>query len=464
MTTNDSPTPPGTGPGSAAPGPVGAPPSPPGAPGEEFFDRIRAFGAFRPDQDRWAAGVCAGLARRWGLDPLLMRGLFVAFGIVTGIGVGVYGLLWLFMPQQDGRIHAQQVLRGEVTAGFVGSVLFVLSGLPLHNGIWGNSGTSFGGLTFLALLGFGIWWLVTRRGHGSGRPAGTPGDSATDYGTAGYGSPEYGTPGAPARPGGPETETGGYPSAAPPAVPGTAGGPGYGYGPASGSATTVLVAQPRPVDPTAPSHALTLTTVGLATLAATLVIGWDRFIGDVPGSAAAVAAAVALAVIALGVVLAGLVGRRSGGLAPIAILVALVAGLSAASHDALTSTNVRAAWTPTTQAAATQGYSIGSGRAVLDLTSPQLVAGLKPGDTPVTIPAEIGAGELVVIVPRGVGTEVDASVGLGSIDDKVDGHGQRGGPGMSETITSGTNPVLVIQAKVGFGQIQVVNEGTEVAR
>ncbi|HEX2809317.1 MAG TPA: PspC domain-containing protein, partial [Kineosporiaceae bacterium] len=76
MNTESSVPPSGGTPGETPPGaPAGGPSLPPGA---EFFDRIRGLGVVRPDEGRWAAGVCAGLGRRWGLDPLLVRGLFVA--------------------------------------------------------------------------------------------------------------------------------------------------------------------------------------------------------------------------------------------------------------------------------------------------------------------------------------------------------------------------------------------------
>ena len=168
MNTQESRPPSGPG-ADAAPGGAGRP----GEPAAEFFDRIRAFGVARPDEHRWAAGVCAGLARRWGLDPLLVRGLFVVGGIVTGIGLGVYGLLWLFLPHPDGRIHAQEVLQGRVTAGFVGAVLVTLGNISTGSqrlGVvdsgpwfWQPLGTN---LVSLAVVGGVVWWFLAHRDRG----------------------------------------------------------------------------------------------------------------------------------------------------------------------------------------------------------------------------------------------------------------------------------------------------------
>ncbi len=52
------------------------------------------------DPDRaLVAGVCAGIARRLGIDPALVRVGAVVLTIVTGgIAALVYGLLWVIMP------------------------------------------------------------------------------------------------------------------------------------------------------------------------------------------------------------------------------------------------------------------------------------------------------------------------------------------------------------------------------
>ena len=53
----------------------------------------------RPRNDKWIAGVCSGLARRFGLPTGLVRLAFVIFGLV-GAGEIAYILLWILMPKE----------------------------------------------------------------------------------------------------------------------------------------------------------------------------------------------------------------------------------------------------------------------------------------------------------------------------------------------------------------------------
>lgn len=55
----------------------------------------------RSRTDRVIGGVCGGLAEYLALDPLLVRILFIIFGIMTGMGVLAYILLWLLVPAED---------------------------------------------------------------------------------------------------------------------------------------------------------------------------------------------------------------------------------------------------------------------------------------------------------------------------------------------------------------------------
>jgi phage shock protein C len=53
----------------------------------------------RPLDDRMVAGVCSGLARYFGVDPVLVRIGFAVLALVTwGVALIAYPLLWVIMP------------------------------------------------------------------------------------------------------------------------------------------------------------------------------------------------------------------------------------------------------------------------------------------------------------------------------------------------------------------------------
>jgi len=52
----------------------------------------------RPRQGRWIAGVCAGIADRFGLSRTLVRALFVASLVLPGTQVVIYVALWILIP------------------------------------------------------------------------------------------------------------------------------------------------------------------------------------------------------------------------------------------------------------------------------------------------------------------------------------------------------------------------------
>jgi signal transduction histidine kinase len=56
----------------------------------------------RDTEHRMLGGVCAGLARHIGIDPLIVRVAFVAAATAGGVGVAIYLLAWVFLPAGDG--------------------------------------------------------------------------------------------------------------------------------------------------------------------------------------------------------------------------------------------------------------------------------------------------------------------------------------------------------------------------
>jgi phage shock protein PspC (stress-responsive transcriptional regulator) len=55
----------------------------------------------RPDDDRWVAGVCSGLARKFGLSSNVMRLIFVVSCLLPGPQFLVYLMLWLIIPSES---------------------------------------------------------------------------------------------------------------------------------------------------------------------------------------------------------------------------------------------------------------------------------------------------------------------------------------------------------------------------
>ena len=54
----------------------------------------------RPRNDRRIAGVCAGLARRFGMRSGTVRVLFVLSCLLPGPQVLIYLVLWAMMPNE----------------------------------------------------------------------------------------------------------------------------------------------------------------------------------------------------------------------------------------------------------------------------------------------------------------------------------------------------------------------------
>jgi phage shock protein PspC (stress-responsive transcriptional regulator) len=54
----------------------------------------------RPSDDRWIAGVCSGLARRFGMSSMTMRLLFLISCLLPGPQFLIYLILWIMMPDE----------------------------------------------------------------------------------------------------------------------------------------------------------------------------------------------------------------------------------------------------------------------------------------------------------------------------------------------------------------------------
>jgi signal transduction histidine kinase len=130
----------------------------------------------------WLGGVCAGLARRYGIDPGLIRLAFVIGAAAWGIGIAVYALAWLVVPAGDavGRRRRLPRGRGAVEVA-LGTVLLLLSVLLTFRAL---------GLWFSDAI---VWPLVLIAG---GAALIWRGSASPDAATEPSGPPAAGVPGA----------------------------------------------------------------------------------------------------------------------------------------------------------------------------------------------------------------------------------------------------------------------------
>lgn len=55
----------------------------------------------RPTEGRMIGGVCAGLARRFGISATAMRVIFLVSCLLPGPQFLIYIALWILLPQEE---------------------------------------------------------------------------------------------------------------------------------------------------------------------------------------------------------------------------------------------------------------------------------------------------------------------------------------------------------------------------
>jgi phage shock protein C len=55
----------------------------------------------RSESDKMLAGVCGGIATYIGVDPVIVRLLFLLLAFASGIGLFLYMVLWFVMPEEN---------------------------------------------------------------------------------------------------------------------------------------------------------------------------------------------------------------------------------------------------------------------------------------------------------------------------------------------------------------------------
>jgi phage shock protein C len=64
-------------------------------------------------ENKKIAGVCAGFARYLGVEPLLIRIVWLALALGAGFGFFAYLIAWILMPKDEPRAAAARDYAGE---------------------------------------------------------------------------------------------------------------------------------------------------------------------------------------------------------------------------------------------------------------------------------------------------------------------------------------------------------------
>lgn len=89
----------------------------------------------RSRDDRVIGGVCGGLGRYLGVDPVLLRIALVILAIAGGGGILIYGVAWVLIPaERDGEdLGAARPGSADATRLIVGGLLIAVGTILLLN-------------------------------------------------------------------------------------------------------------------------------------------------------------------------------------------------------------------------------------------------------------------------------------------------------------------------------------------
>lgn len=410
----DAPTDVGPGP---TPGATPRPPAPPG--GRPGPRRLRR----RPD-DGHIAGVCAGVAEYFNVDPVIVRIAAVVLAF-SGPGVGAYILAWIFVPKAKGPVP-YGARQAPIDRKDRGTQIFgiVLLGLALSV-IWGDWWSPARHLFFpIGLMVLGGWLLLRR-------------DKDDD-------DPESAAPPVPPAPTTADpvnadvTATVDDPSSILLDDSNSAGG-----GPPT--APWDVPPPPLPLPPEPPTSARRRRLLRPIVFGALLVWSGLAFLTDV---SVETGLAVGLLIIGIGFVLGSFVGGSRALIVP-ALVVGGALVVTAVVDIPLSGPVGEQRWAPKRVADVEERYEVSLGEGTLDLSAIDLPTGER-----LQIDASVGIGHLVVLVPDSLVLDVDTDVGMG--ESEVFGLQQNGvGLATSQHDDQGaTGGTLELDLRIGVGQIE----------
>ncbi|MEU2242721.1 PspC domain-containing protein [Streptomyces sp. NPDC018338] len=408
-------------------------------------------------------GVCAGLGRHFDLDPVIFRITVGVLSVTGGVGLIFYGFAWLLLPLAgEDENEGRRLLTGRVSGASLTAVLMALIGCGIFlSMLRSGSMLGFTMLLSLAVCGAAVW----SRRRAAGGEAESRIEAAASHMVA-EAPPETKAPPRFAHQSwwkDPIVKDG---STGPVALgylwgphglvdeDGKVGGkvpkPGSQWSPGPSRA-----GRPKPSVRRSPlSIAGIVHLLALLAAVAGTALTWES---EPLGRSLQTGLVAALAVFGLGLVVSSFLGRTGFGTVVHTVITACLLAGAVALPDRITTDWVRETWKPATVAAVQPRYELGTGAGLLDLSALPVPAG-----TTVTTRAEVGAGQLRVIVPKDVVVKLHAEVGLGDVQlpeqpaDDIDIS-----PDRVETRTiappAGTVPAgtLDLSLEVGIGQVEV---------
>jgi phage shock protein PspC (stress-responsive transcriptional regulator) len=372
----------------------------------------------RSRDDRVIAGVLGGAARRLGIDPVLLRIVTVVLAVFGGVGVVLYALGWLLIPDEDTESSiAEQSLGRRGSSPELGTIALaialIIAVLIAAGGMF-NSGV---GTLLLLLTIVGAVMLLRRQDDETPSPAPDAGAYPPYPPYPPSAEPLVDTPDATGAPTGwpatgePVAHPAGQPAATGPGYPAAAsastGWPeGPDWEPPTGYATEVY--EPPPPPEPRPRSLLGPLTISAVAVAMGVLAVNDATWASIPASAYI---ATALAIVGIGLLVGTWVGR-SRGLIGLGLLLALALPPAVLVADDLNLTADHTTVTVTSLDQLPDGpQSHGTGQVTYDLSGLELA-----DDEEIDLEISQSMGELFIIVPPEADVTVTASAGMGQIE------------------------------------------------
>lgn len=374
------------------------------------------------------AGVASGIGAYLGVDPAIVRILFVVLAFAGASGIVAYAACWALIPESSGDDETAPAPR--IAAGgasfWVGVGLLAVAALILVDQSWFIA-RGVGFPLVLVALGIALWKVSQDRQETRTAPPPSTTWAMSHQETA--------TMDATTTPASRESWT-------PPPVP--------ARDRRGRSADVGLDWTPPPVPPRERSF-LGRLTVAMVLIAMGVGMVLDQL--DLVDFTAAIAAATALLVVGLGLVVGAWFGRaRWLGLLGLVLVPVVLATSLASSLDVDLSGGIgQRSFSATSIDELEPGYDLGAGELVLDLGDLVVDEG-RGAFTRV----RLGAGELRVLVPDDLTVAVEAEVEVGEID--LPGLNDQGTQLRREAVIGDPDrPAdLRLDLRVGAGQIRVI--------